>query len=65
MAVNLGAAFEQELLALAGLAPGSIDPGSSQIDLVNPDGGPTTVRATIVATVPTPALKSLIQKYTT
>jgi hypothetical protein len=60
--INLGAQFEAELIALAGLNPDVIDPGSTQITLVNPSG-PTTVRATIVATVDHDALNALITKY--
>jgi hypothetical protein len=59
MSLNLGTIFEQQLIALAGWDPTTIDTGSTDIALLN-TGGQTTVRATVTASVNTDALMTLI-----
>ena len=61
VALSLGPAFEARVLDLAGIDPASIDPGSVEITLINP-AGPTTVRATLVASVDTEALEQAIRE---
>jgi hypothetical protein len=61
MSINLGAGFETETAALAGMSV--FDPGSLEIALLN-TSGPTTVRFTVSKNVDTPALKRILEKYT-
>ena len=59
MLLNLGPYFEQTIIDAAGLAGLNIDPGSMRIDLINqPD---TTVRFTLVATVPGSVVEAAIR----
>lgn len=62
--LNLGAAFNADLVALAGWDADTVDASTVTVMLLNP-GGPTTVRVTATANVPTNALSALIQKHTT
>lgn len=61
--INLGADFNTELVALAGWSPDTVDPTTVDVAYLNP-GGPTTVRVTATANVPTDALSALIQQHT-
>lgn len=60
--IDLGAAFNSDLIALAGWNPDTIDPTSLTVSLVNTTG-PTTVRATVNTNVDSDALRALITKY--
>jgi hypothetical protein len=62
--IDLGAAFNTDLIALAGWNPDTIDPASLTVSLVNTTG-PTTVRATVNTNVDSDALRALITKYAT
>lgn len=61
--INLGAEFNAELVALAGWDPAIVDASTVEVLLLNP-GGPTTVRVTATANVPTDALSALIRTHT-
>ena len=57
-ALNLGAEFEQSIIAAAGLEGVNLDPGSMEIGLLNEPL--TTVRFTIVVDVPGDAVRAAI-----
>jgi hypothetical protein len=59
--LNLGPDFETDVATLASIT--SFDPGSLNIALLNPSGGPTTVRLTVAINIDTTELKALIQKH--
>ncbi len=59
--INLGPTFETAVAAAIGIDPATFDPGSLQIDLINPDGAPTMIRFTIHFTIDTPTLQTLIK----
>ena len=58
--INLGPTFETAVANAIGINPATFDPGSLQIDLINP-AGPTTVRYTIAYTIDTPTLQALVK----
>lgn len=58
--INLGPAFETAVAKTLGIDADTIDPGSLQIDLINPDGAPTMLRFTIHFTIDTPTLQKLM-----
>lgn len=61
MPLFIDADLEAAILKIAGIDPATIDPGSIDIQLINPDEKqPTTVRFTRVVAVPTVALKAAI-----
>ena len=60
--INLGPAFNADLIALAGWNPDTVDPATLDIPLVNP-GGRTTVRVTATADVDSAALQALICQH--
>lgn len=58
-ALSLGPEFEEAIIAAAGIGHLNLDPGSMRIDLINvPE---TTVRFTLVVTVPGEAVKAAVE----
>jgi len=60
VSITLNALVEGQIAALANLDPTSYDPGSLNIDLINPNG-PTTLRYTIHVDVDTPTLVGILK----
>ena len=56
MPIQLGPDFETTILTAAGIDPTTIDPGSLDITLLNPNG-PSTVRCTLVLSVDTDVIR--------
>jgi len=64
MALAIDPDLEAAILGMAGIDPATIDPGSIDIALIN-SAGPTTVRATLVLSVDTDALRTVIRDHIT
>lgn len=65
MAIVIGSnpPFEAAVAQLVGIDPATVDPGSMQIMLVNPDPTvDTTIRFTVVASINTPLLKQVMMQ---
>lgn len=60
MPIQLGTDCEATILQAAGIDPTTIDPGSLDITLINPDGH-TTVRCTLVLSVDTQLIADAIR----
>jgi hypothetical protein len=59
MPIQFGAECEAAILQAAGIDPTTIDTGSLDITLINPDGH-STVRCTLVLSVDTAAIREAI-----
>jgi hypothetical protein len=63
MTLNLGTAFDDALLTLAGFDPTIIDSNSVNVTMVDPDSETTVVRCTATAVINTSDLMALLTEY--